>query len=907
MNELKKQTLSGEALQNLVPQIIAWIFNLVWLTKIFWQQHSLILTDSIFDGCLLALIFVAGFYKKRYSGFLPAFCMLSYEIHAQSALRVENMQSLYVLSWLVCTLLVYRSPARACSLSVYHASLSFDPGSAATAGIGMQVGFSAVPVTLMFICVFARELWNNRLGFIADSRHFAVMAALAWLLLNHHQGFAADLTGQFVAFTGSVVLLHSTFAMASCERERIRHIHALAAGGTMLIVAAFFNQMLEAGTVLEFFSRRAYAGALHPNHIACWCLATIWAMLAASKDFSNIGKKRLRFFTALFIAMIVLTGARLIIAVAVFGLLAQYLHAFYRSRKSAANGISEPRALSSIFSGYISMKTLLLAALLLLIGGRIFYQFDWYDLLRNERLCIWRAAVTQIAKAPFAGHGVLAFAMLPQIVDSDMSTWVYDWNYPHTHQGFLELLLWGGVPLLLLFIWSWLQALLVWKHAGFVFGICSVSITILADFSWRTPAMVVLAVYFLLFPARYASKSHKVGAIWKLGVLVPLMIASVPLMSIHIGHLSYDRALSAMLKGQETWKIEINRSVALLPFSLDVQMQRLLWKLSRQGIDEEFKQFMLLFREKFNGFWPARFVEGRYLELTGNYAAAFELYVSSLNLEPVDLSGIRNARSALLAYKLNDERFAALFANALARGDWGVSLLLNHPQYREVFRQKALEFADSFVPQNFFAAVKLAKILKNLAASQIITGDEAWKRLDNFSLPPWLLDEAFAARYMAEYKAKSANADGNLQQNDICIKLLKYGSCCLRTLSWIKLEEGDYDGFYDAYRQMLSKFNFRSKNYEELVGQFIFARASIAQNKHDIAVEMLEKLLMFDSGNPFIFELIAQSYFASNNREEALRYVNQAKILAAKASLEPFYREEPRNNLWPQGDQWVFL
>ena len=98
-----------------------------------------------------------------------------------------------------------------------------------------------------------------------------------------------------------------------------------------------------------------------------------------------------------------------------------------------------------------------------------------------------------------------------------------------------------------------------------------------------------------------------------------------------------------------------------------------------------------------------------------------------------------------------------------------------------------------------------------------------------------------------------------------------------------------------------------STKFKLILGQFIFARASIAQNKHDIAVEMLEKLLMFDSGNPFIFELIAQSYFASNNREEALRYVNQAKILAAKASLEPFYREEPRNNLWPQGDQWVFL
>lgn len=903
MIDAKPQNRLFENLQNLLPQLLAWVFNLLWLAKIFWQQHEFILPDTGLDGYLIAIIFAAGIYFRRYSGFLPAFCLLSYEVHAQAALQIENLQTLYILSWLACTLMVYRQPDRGCSLTLYHAALSFDPGSATTAGVGMQIGFSAVPVTIMFIAVFARELWNNRFGFDADSRHFAAIFALAWLAVNHHQGGGADLTAQFIAFAAASVLFYTTFSMASNERERVRQVLAIAAGGVMVILVAFLNQALEAGNLAEFFSRRAYAGGLHPNHIACWCLAAIWALIAGSRDFAKFYQRRLRFFILLFLAMIVMTGARLIIAIAFGGLM---LHFFLLRRKDTyASSQEKPLEVNVGGNSPAKHRILVAAAVIIiaLVGVRVFYHFDYFDLAGNERFYIWKAAMNLIQQAPWTGHGVLQFAMLPQQIDSAAATWVYDWNYPHTHQGLLELLLWGGIPLLIAFAWAWYKALLVWNAAGLLIGFLSVSATIVADFTWRTPAMVVMAIFFLLLPARPAVKSEKVSNLLKICVLLPLVVVVVWLLQIHTGHLSYNRAISALGKGQGTWKTEINRAVSLLPFSSDIQMQRLLWKLSRESIDDEFSAQLESFRKSFPDFWPAIFIEARYNELKGDASAALNLYAQTLALEPVDLSGIRNARAALLAQELNDPRFTDFLGNALARGEWGPAILLNHPKKADYFKQQAKAFAESFEPSDFFAAVKLAKILKNMAQNNVLGSSISWQRLKKFKLPDWLIDEALAARYQAEFKAGlSINIP-----DSVCDELQKHGSACWRTLAWIRLQQGDHEGFAGAYQQMLGKFNFRNKNYEELAGQFLFAQDAIQRKAYPEAIDMLQKLTMFDSSNPFISELMAQSFKATGDREKTEGYVSLARAQAQNARFEPFYREEPRNNLWPQGDQWVFL
>lgn len=901
MTDVKPQKQFAENLKNLVPQLLAWVFNLLWLAKIFWQQHEFILPETGLDGYLIAVIFIAGLYFRRYSGFLPAFCLLSYEVHAQSALRIENLHILYIVSWLACTALVYREPARGCSLILYHAALSFDPGSAATMGTGMQVGFSAVPVTIMFIAVFARELWNNRLGFDADSRHFAAIFALGWLAVNHYRGPAADMTSQFIAFTASAVLFYTTFSMASNERERVRQVHAIAAGGVLVITAAILNQALESGSIAEFFSRRAYAGALHANHIASWCLAAIWALIAGSRDFANLHQRRLRFFVALFLVMIVLTGARLIIFIAAAGLI---LH-FLTPRRSQQGTAASVPAAGEAPASRRWLAVGVIAVLALIAGARIFYQFDYLEMARNERIFIWKAALNQISQAPWVGHGILQFAMLPQTIADDAATWIYDWNYPHSHQGILELLLWGGIPLLLAVAWIWLKALRIWQSAGLLIGFLSVSATIFADFTWRTPAMIVMAVFFLLLPVKPAVRSQPAGSFLKMMVLLPLAVVVVWLMQLHTGHLSYDRALAALGKGQETWKTEINRAVAMLPFSSDVRMQRMLWTLSRDGIDDNLLGQLSAFRAGFSSFWPAMFIEARIKELQGDYQAAFELYTVSLKLESADLTGIRHAHATLLARRLNDERFSELLGNTLARGEWGAGILLNHPDDHEFYRKEATMLVGSFDPHNFFRAVKLAKMLKNLARNYIEISPPVWQRFDAMRPPEWLLDEALAARYQASYQTGSPATPTELTA--ISNELQQHGSACLRTLAWIQFQRGDRAGFAATWQKMLAGFNFRNKNYEELAGQFLFAREALQREAYPEALEMLQKLMMFDGNNPFIAEQAARCHLMMDQREAAVEYLDLARAWSRSARLDPFYREEPRNLLWPQGDQWVFL
>jgi len=106
---------------------------------------------------------------------------------------------------------------------------------------------------------------------------------------------------------------------------------------------------------------------------------------------------------------------------------------------------------------------------------------------------------------------------------------------------------------------------------------------------------------------------------------------------------------------------------------------------------------------------------------------------------------------------------------------------------------------------------------------------------------------------------------------------------------------------------MLKSYNFRGKNYEDLAGQYLFARFAAATGEYQQAVGMLDKLSAFDAGSPIISRLQAECHAAMGLPDAAKGYVNLARQQAQFARLDPFFREEPRNLLWPQGDQWIFL
>ncbi len=106
---------------------------------------------------------------------------------------------------------------------------------------------------------------------------------------------------------------------------------------------------------------------------------------------------------------------------------------------------------------------------------------------------------------------------------------------------------------------------------------------------------------------------------------------------------------------------------------------------------------------------------------------------------------------------------------------------------------------------------------------------------------------------------------------------------------------------------MLQHYNFRSKNYEDLSGQFLFARFAFQAGDYNQAIDMLQKLSAFDSGCPFISRLMANCYTLLEKPQDAAFYRKLARQQVNYARLDPFYREEPRMFLWPQGDQWIYL
>ncbi len=917
MNETTAKTMT---MTSFIPRAAAWAFLLVWAKLIFSENHSMLLPESGLDLAVMLFIIAAGIYGKKYSGFLPAFALVSYEVHSQAAMRVENFQVLYVLSWFLCTYYLYKEPDRAASLVVYHAGISFDPGSAVTMGVGMQAGISAAPVTVMFLLFYCRELLHDRISFTADCRHFLAVGALAWLAVNHYQGIAADLTSQFVAFSAATLLFFATCSVAAEPRQQQRIIDTIAFSGILIVGAALTNQALESATLGEFFSRRAWAGSLHPNHLATWCLAAVWAIIAGIRSNPEVHYNRRLLLIAAYLLYMVVSGARIVLAIAVISLALHLLVGRFSTSKS----VEKPESLKKKPDNML-IPAVLAAIVLCVVIFRLGYKFDFAEFSRNERLVVWKTAASLISQAPFSGHGVLQFALLPQRTDSDAALWVYDWNYPHTHQGFLELLLWGGIPLLILCLIIWWRAFKGWWAAGMLIGFLAVSATLLADFTWRTPAMLVLAFFYLLYPRQEISETPRIGNNIKRLLVVGCAAVIIWLIQLHIGFIYFDRALKSLSDGSENWKAEINRTAWSLPFSVDARMQELLWILSRKGTGEEFVRSLAELRRKFPSFWPPVFVEARRCELAGDLHTALALYESTLAFENVDLTGIRNARAALVADRLQESRFTGFFEEAMARGEWGAAMLLNHPDRAARYRQLALDTLVNKTPANFWEALRLARIFQNLARNSVLADVELSQKLLGFGLPEWLLDEVFAslARSQAERIAeKYIEADlshtGRLKPRLLSVadrseidllaeNLRQKGPACLRTLAWIRLEQADPGAFIAAYDQMLKSYNFRGKNYEDLAGQYLFAKFSAATGEYQQAVSMLDKLCAFDAGSPIISRLLAECHAAMGLPDAAKDYVSLARQQVKSARLDPFFREEPRNYLWPQGDQWIFL
>lgn len=917
MNETTGENIT---LTSFIPRAAAWVFLIVWAKLIFSENHSMLLPESSLDLATILIIIAAGLYRKKYSGFLPAFALISYEVHCQAALRVENFQIFYVVSWLLCTYYIYKEPDRAASLAIYHTGISFDPGSAVTMGVGMQAGISAAPVTVMFLLFYSRELLHDRISFTADSRHFLAVGALAWLAVNHYQGMAADFTSQFVAFSASALLFFATCSVAAEPRQQQRIIDAVAFSGILVIGAALTNQVLESANFGEFFSRRAWAGSLHPNHLATWCLAAIWVIIAGIRSNPAVHYNRRLLLIAAYLLYMIVSGARIVLAIAAVSLALHLLIGQFTSKKPVEKSESSKKKPRSMLIPAVMTLVVLIAVVF-----RLGYKFDFAEFARNERLVVWKTAVGLISQAPFSGHGVLQFGLLPQHTDSDAALWVYDWNYPHTHQGLLEMLLWGGVPLMLLCFVCWLMAFKGWRTAGMSVGFLAVSATLLADFTWRTPAMLVLVFFYLLYPRREISETPRIGGNIKRLLAAGCLAVIIWLLQLHIGFIYFNRALKSLSEGSGNWKSEIAGTAWRLPFSVDIRMQELLWTLSREGPGEEFSRSLTELRRKFPSFWPPVFVEARRCELAGDLHTALALYESTLAFENVDLTGIRNARAALVADRLQDSRFAGFFEEAMARGEWGAAMLLNHPDHAARYRQLALDNLVNTDPGNFWEALRRARIFLNLARNRVLADVGLVQKLQGFSLPEWLLDEVFAglARAQAERIAeKYAKADlsqtGRLKPRLLSVadrseidflaeNLRQKGPASLRTLAWIRLEQADPGAFIAAYDQMLKSYNFRGKNYEDLAGQYLFARFAAATGEYQQAVSMLDKLCAFDAGSPIISRLLAECHAAMGLPDAATGYVNLARQQVQFARLDPFFRDEPRNLLWPQGDQWIFL
>lgn len=863
------------------------------IASVWWFRFELPAGESLFfspvvDGLvILILTFISWRRGLAWQDGL-VWLILSRRIHIDAYNNLEALQAIVQVSWAIWGFAwtAASTPRAWYLLILYHGGLTFDAGMAGSFGLGMTVGWEAAPLTLMFLSAAVRGAVKQGGETRFPAGAVPVFIGLLFLAVFHRNGPAAHLTCAVTATAAAMILFFATSPADTEQKGGEAAVLALA--GIPLCLAAIQLGVADAPGLDIFLRKRLFAGGLHPNLIGAWSLLMlVIAGSRASWEILPPAIRRVVHATAVMVygTMIFCAGSRVVLLTGLLiGLAA--LAAGWRGSK-------ESRGLISL--GLVSV--------LALAVWRIGQSTTLAELLLNERVFIWRAAWQNIRNALWTGHGVLAYGELPQVIDPDAGVWVFDWMYPHTHQLFLEILLWGGLPLLMCLavaVVLWLRRV---SGGSPLYAALAVALIGCADFVYFTPAMVLvlLSVWFHQAFSRRGGGAE-IRPRWRYPVLLLGAVALLGTVDGATAKSAFQRALGAIARGDGSWQQSLDAAVAASPARLDLRLQRMLMKLSfGMTPDEKSLAEAQALRTARPAYYITWFIEGRILELTGSHPAALEAYLKSLELEPRDPMGIRWARSALLARRLG--RDSTMFAwRAIQRGSWGAACILDHPTFANEFRRALVTKLSGFHVTDVLEMLQAHLVSAALAGHG--EGAISLPRLPGMEnvVPDWLNDGWQSVEIMIAsntWGVRSALASSSSGVDRYLVSRLYVVGRMAESL-------GMYDLLGLITARLRSVWNYRNKNDESFLLEWWSARIALAQGRPAQALASIRRLNVMDPANPWILELLAQACEGLGDRQEACDACEAALRVVPLARRDPFFASGPRELYSPAGDQWSY-
>jgi hypothetical protein len=831
------------------------------------------------DRYLIFVYAAALLFRKESAGINILTLVISHSVHSYCAQSVGTFPELFQFSWLAMASYLVVKPESYQVAIVYQMGLTFDAAFMRTTGLGMQASFYCANLTLLLVAGSLEQILKKGITWKYDIRHLLVFAAGLFFLniFREQPVYTSDLT---MLFAG-LALFWTTIS----KNDKNLYIVALGLSGSIIALISIGNLAIISENFGEIFRRRAWAAGTHPNRIATWAFA-MQLLLSLCDDIERFpGKKSARIFQVFLWAVIILTGARIVLALSIISQLFYYGRELLKKRQALIAG----------------------GIILILAFARIMQKFSWAELIKNERLLIWYSAWQNIIRAPIAGHGFWTMSLLPQSFPAGAQYWAYDWNYPHAHQMFLELLTWGGLTLLLTAAAIFFAALLKNKTSAYRFCLAGFLATGLLDFAWGSPSMLALAFFLLFFDfAPEERKCFRIDLKARLLLLLLGLVASFYCLNHHYNIRSFEIGTQRFASGKDGWAEQT--AIASENLREPFPKMHLLIRKAAAGYNlNELIGRASALTLKYPDYYAVWFLAGRLLELNRNREAALTCYQKAVELEPRDLTGIRHARLMLTLLNGSDNvKLASLeerFLEIVKNGGWGLPLLINHRDFGQQARGLAANSINRLLQQKKMPDIELLFLFKNATEWGIPIDYQLAQKIDRQGLPPWLADEFEAALLKRRFSTHR-----NLEKNDL-EPFLKdnAGPALCKAVAGLAVDANFPDIVMKAYQLHRQAFNFRGKNYEDLQMQFYAAQGFLKSGNLVAARNELDRIAAFDHGNPAVFMLLAEVQRRLGNFVEENRLLQMARQFTLNCSFQPNFHFGVYDDNWPEGDHWTLV
>lgn len=800
--------------------------------------------------------------------------VLSHRLHLDAMGEFEAFQALVSLAWGgwgVCLMLAETAEQRMLLVG-YHLGLTFDTGMCRPIGLGMSFSLDAAALDLLLLTGGMSRIARGSVPALRRIPVVILTGALCLLALSHAAGPGSNTAVMLLAL-GSMAIFFLAPGPAAAAGDRLMQVLVIAG---LPVALAALGMMMGETSLWTAFQKRVFAGGLHPNLLAAYSLAMLTFIIrpTAWDVFPASGRRvaRAGSFVAYF-GVLLASGGRA--AILVFLLL---LPIVFRRR------------FVDVCAGRMVMPVIAVGVLCLY---KLSDASVWFDIMHNERFLIWRSAVSRILEQPWLGHGMMALGQLPQSLPYEVRMLPGDWVYPHTHNLFLEIALSGGFPLLALF----LAATYVWGTApalssgnatlGFAFLVLG-----LFDFVWFTPSLMALGISryceTMHGPDSQAETTHAKSCVpW--AIMGALMVMICAVFTVSRAPFLYRRSVELLGDRNPAWVETLDKAAAARPTDLSIRLQRLLirWNTGTAPSDADRSEIDAIIAD-WSGYYLPRFLRGRLHLLAGHPDRALDDLAASVSLEPRDLLGIRWGHLALARAAVGADPSDAAW-EAVLRGAWGPSLVLDHPSFGATMTSMLVSRWKATMPNDIYEAQLVANIGTHLARRGV-------------RLPTKEPDPALAQKFPEHIRDAWAlldlfrNPPANLEIDP------SWDMRCLSFMLERAAQAKNKDIFERIYHNIQDKIIRRNKRHEHLDGDFL----SVGFLPPEAALERLQALRQYDPGNPWIIERSGDILAESDRLDEAGHEWRMALKLCSTVRLEPVFSGGPRSwALNSTGDQWM--